>query len=641
MLPYAAWLSWLIPLIGSLLVPAAFRVGKRVGEGYAVALPAIGAIYSFSMIQDVWGGRASEERLPWIPLTQGRFLEAGVRVDPLSVLMASIATSIGTLVLIYSIEYMSHYHSEYSLARYYFFMTFFIGGMTELVMANNFLQLYVGWEIVGLCSYALIGFYYRKEQAAHAGIKAFVVTRAGDVALLIGIILLYTNVGSFNFGEISAGLRSGLETGTLSKAFVLLSLLLILGGAIGKSAQMPLDVWLPDAMEGPTPVSSYIHGASMVKAGVYLVARTVFSVVPLGLISPVLISDWYTTVAYIGGITALTSATMALTSVDIKRVIAFSTISQLGLMFAALGLATQLGWFSSQFHLLSHSVFKALLFLSAGTVIHTLGTNSLDEMGGLRRHMPVTFFTGAVGALALSGIPPFSGFFSKDLIIEASLESGKIPVILLIFLTSIFTVAYSLRWVYRIFFGAESEYVKSHHPHDAPLLMKIPLLVLASITILAGVVNVGGFTESSFLEFTGIEEHFETSLPAFLSSLTIIAIGGVAAYLVYFARILPAERLRSGGIGRALHRFLVNRYYIDAAYYKVFVGGTLWLSAQLRKYAEDKGIDGFNYFVADKVSGFVQIFRNLQTGQSNINISGFILGIALLLLLFLLLIFRV
>lgn len=630
MLPYSPWLSWIIPLAGSVFVPLFFKLGKRIGEVYSVAIVFLASAFSLSMIPDVWDGRSWMESIPWIPIPGG-FIEAGVMVDPLSVMMACIATFIGAWIMLYSVGYMAH---EEGLPRYYFFMVFFIGGMTGLVMADNFLQLYIFWEIVGLCSYALIGFYYRKPEAAHAGIKAFVTTRIGDVLMLIGIVILYSLFGTFKYSEITRALTHGLEEGVLSLPLLTLILILLFGGAVGKSAQIPLHVWLPDAMEGPTPVSALIHAATMVKAGIYLTARLTLSIIPFEEFPPTLLNQWYTIVAYIGAVTAFFAATMGLVMTDIKRVVAYSTISQLGLMLASLGLASELGWVASTFHILNHSIFKALLFLAAGSVMHAVGTTNIDEMGGLARAMPITFSTSLIGGLALAGVPPFSGFFSKDLIIEASLEVGSIPIYLLITFTSILTFIYIFRWIYKIFLSPQ-KHNGGHHVHESPPVMTIPLIVLA-----AGATVSGIYLEIThgFTDYLGIKLKHGTGYITLLTSSIIILFGAFMTYLVYFRGRLPPERFRSSGIGYRLHKLLVNRYYVDDLYYR-FVGWFVDSSNVLRKGAEDGGIDRFNYVVADGVKRTVNVIRNIQTGSSNINVGGIILGLTILILIFLTLLY--
>jgi NADH-quinone oxidoreductase subunit L len=630
MLPFAPWFSWVIPLIGSLLIPLVFRAGKRVGEVFAVAVAFAAAAFSISMIPDVYGlSKGIVIKVPWIPLGDGRFLEASLLLDPLSVMMASIATGIGALIVLYSVGYMAH---EEGLPRYYFFMLFFIGGMTLLVLSENFLMLYIGWEIVGMCSYALIGFYNKRPEANHAGIKAFVTTRVGDALMLIGIVMLFIQFGTFSFTGLEKNMASSVEKGHASFQSLLLPLLLIFGGAVGKSAQFPLHVWLPDAMEGPTPVSALIHAATMVKAGVYLVARMVLTVIPFEAFPPAALSQWYLTIAMIAGFTAFFAATMGLVSNDIKRVVAYSTISQLALMFAALAMASETGLLGGTFHVLSHSIFKALLFLAAGSVIHAVHTNNLDEMGGLRSKMPITFWTSAVGVLSLSGVPLFSGFWSKDLVIESTLEAGNTVVYLLVVAASVLTVTYSLRWLYKVFLAPPKGHA-SEHAHESPPVMTVPLIILAALSVAVGV--TGPFFEENFHHYLGLHGEVKTGLTTYLTSAAVLLTGAGLAYVYYLGGVSSPENVWRAGIGAQLHRLLVNRYYIDAFYYRVFVNGLDRLGAALLKFVELKVIDGFNYALSKATVAFVQFFRNIQTGESNINISGLIIGLAILLLLFL------
>ncbi|GBC68955.1 NADH-quinone oxidoreductase subunit L [archaeon HR01] len=629
MLPYAPWLSWVIPIVGSLFIPAFFRAGKRAGEIYAVAVAFLAAAFSISMLPDVYGVGAHgiTISIDWIPLGLDRWIDASLLVDPLSVLMASIATGIGALIILYSLGYMAH---EEGLPRYYFFMLFFIGGMTLLVMSENFLMLYIGWEIVGLCSYALISFYNKKPEANHAGIKAFVTTRIGDASMLIGIVMLFSLFGTFSFTGLEKAMASALESGAVSAGLLTVAFLLIFGGAVGKSAQFPLHVWLPDAMEGPTPVSALIHAATMVKAGIYLVARMIFTVIPFEAFPPALFTQWYTVIALIAGFTALMAASMGLVSSDIKRVIAYSTISQLALMLAALGMASEMGWFGGVFHLLSHSIFKALLFLAAGAVIHAVHTNSLDEMGGLRRHMPITFWTSLIGVLALAGLPPLSGFWSKDVVIQSTVEAGNTLVYLLVAATSILTFVYGLRWVYKVFLAPPATH--HHEVHEAPKVMTIPLIILATLSL--GIGLSGPVFEPLFGEYLGLEHHIEVSPVTYLTSGIILALGGGLGYLFYLGGRASPEAVRSTALGAALHKLLVNRYYIDAFYYRVFVDGLDRLSSLTHRFLELKVIDGFNYALTRATAYIVQGFRNIQTGESNINISGLVIGLIILLLLF-------
>ncbi|MDW7978807.1 MAG: proton-conducting transporter membrane subunit, partial [Candidatus Caldarchaeum sp.] len=433
------------------------------------------------------------------------------------------------------------------------------------------------------------------------------------------------------FTGLEKAMHDSLGKGLVSTATLLVPLLLIFGGAVGKSAQFPLHVWLPDAMEGPTPVSALIHAATMVKAGVYLVARMVLTVVPFEAFPPAALAEWYLAIALIAGFTSFFAATMGLVSSDIKRVVAYSTISQLALMLAALGMASELGLFSGTFHLLSHSIFKALLFLAAGAVIHAVHTNNLDEMGGLRAKMPITFWTSAVGVLSLSGVPLLSGFWSKDLVIESTLQAGNVVVFLLITGASILTVAYSLRWLYKVFLAPPTKHTE--HAHEAPPVMTIPLIILAAASVAIGV--SGPLFEEQLHHYLGLHGKVSTSLTTYATSAAILAVGGGLGYIFYLGGVRRPEDVRSGPLGGMVHRILENRYYVDAFYYKVFVAGLEKAGAALLKFVELKVIDGLNYALSKATVAFVQLFRNIQTGESNVNISGLIIGMVLLIIILL------
>ncbi|MGQ9542733.1 MAG: NADH-quinone oxidoreductase subunit L [Candidatus Bathyarchaeia archaeon] len=600
---YAPWLVWLIPLTGSVLVPVIALTNARLRDWFAVVVSFVGAAYSLSMIPQVLElhGVVKDLKVPWIPQIG---LEAGVLVDPLSVFMSVVASCIGALIMLYSIGYMAH---EEGLTRYYFFMLFFIGGMNGLVMADNFLQLFVFWEIVGLCSYALIGFWYRKESASRAGIKAFIVTKAGDVLLLIGVLMLFIHSGSFNF----LNTKIAIEAGKLAVSLLLTSSFLIFGGAIGKSAQFPLQVWLPDAMEGPTTVSALIHAATMVKAGVYLTART-FSLF-------VGVHEWLLIVIYVGSVTALMTASMALVSTDIKRVLAYSTISQLGLMIAALGVGSEAGWFASQFHVMSHALFKALLFLCAGSVMHAVGTTDMREMGGLRGSMPITFVTSVVGVLALSGVPPFNGFWSKDLIVAVVLHERLYIPLILIFLTSLCTAAYSFRWLALIFFGDGPKHREGMHLHESPTVMTLPLIILAVATTLSG------FFEESFSEYLGLEHGLGIQMAPLTLSLLALLIGFLPSYIIYFRGAVSPLSFRRGPLG-IIHKLLSEGYYFDHIYYTIFLNGFPKLCGWLYGQIEDRVIDRINYAVAGAAQVLSQSFRPTHTGNLNYNMSAVLLG---------------
>ncbi|MCS7146316.1 MAG: NADH-quinone oxidoreductase subunit L [Nitrososphaerota archaeon] len=618
-----AWLIWLLPMAASFLIPGVIKVSRRVGEVFSVAVVATAAFLTAQFLPWVSGGQSLRVEFVWINLPGGGAVRLGVLLDPLSVIMALIATGIGALILLYSIGYMSH---EKDVGRYYFFMTLFIGGMVLLVTSSNLLGLYIGWEIVGICSYALIGYYVHRREAREAAIKAFVTTRVGDVLLLASILLTFAAFNTLELTELRHIIEDRASTVALDMGLLMLVMLLAFGGAVGKSAQFPLHVWLPDAMEGPTPVSALIHAATMVKAGVYLIARYSLTLVPFERFTPAQLADWFTTISLIGGFTALFAASMGLVSNDIKRVIAYSTISQLALMFTALGVGTALGWFGGVFHVVSHSVFKALLFLAAGAVIHYLGTNNIDEMGGLRRFMPITFATSLVGVLALSGIPPFNGFFSKDVVLGALLESEAWLPLILVSTASILTVVYSFRWLSKVFLGEPRHHLGGHGHAEPPKTMIVPLIVLAALTL----TGLPPF-EESLHHFIGIHEELKIPTATYALSAIILAIGLTLSYLFYIRRVWKPEVLRQNPLLNSIHVLLVNRYYIDAAYKLVFVDGFTKLSSLIRRNLEERVIDGVNYAAARGFQRVVEAIRYIQTGSSNLNISGVAVGLIILL----------
>jgi NADH-quinone oxidoreductase subunit L len=593
MIPYAPWLVWLLPLTAAPLVAFMNFLHPKARDYFAVVVAFVTAALAVSMIPDVVAGPPyADLQSVWISIPGLFTVNVGVYVDPLSVFIANIAAGIGALIVLYSLGYMGQ---QEGITRYYFFMLLFIGGMVGLVMADNFFQLYIFWEIVGLCSYALIGFWYKRPEARKAGLKAFVVTRVGDACLLIGIILIYLNVGSLGFVDIENFLMS---LKPILPIFAIIPIWL-LGGAIGKSAQLPLHTWLPDAMEGPSTVSALIHAATMVKAGVYLMARThlLYSSA-----SPEMLAIWLSSLAWIGGITALSMALLGLVAVDMKKVLAYSTISQIGYMMLALGVTAEaFGVFASQFHLMSHAFFKALLFLCAGAVLHATGTRDMRQMGGLRHKMPITFVTSLIGVLALSAIPPFNGFWSKDIIFEAVFHAGNYPILILAVLTAVVTFAYCLRFISMIFLGKPSEYLKKVHVHEAPAVMTVPLIILAIFTCITGFLgpNFASFMAYSDLHFSFVPD----PVPLTLTICALVA-GGVPGYFVFFRKIPSAERVRSAVA--PLHKILENGYYFDWFYYTVFWHGLVAAS---------------------------QKFRKTHPGILNINITGIMIGICLIVFL--------
>jgi NADH-quinone oxidoreductase subunit L len=403
----------------------------------------------------------------WLPGSNGTLAYVGFWLDSISAIMLLVVSGVALAVQVYSLGYMSH-ETKPSLGRYYLYHSLFATAMLGLVLANNLLEVYLFWELVGVCSYLLIGFWYYKPEAARAAVKAFWVTRFGDMGLIIGIILLWGQTGTFDYQQIFGMVQAGqIPLGLLTLASVLM-----LMGAFGKSAQFPFHVWLPDAMEGPTPVSALIHAATMVAAGVYLVIRLfpIFEAVPLAL----------NVLTYVGSFTALLAATLATRQADIKKVLAYSTVSQLGFMMAALGVTAQV---ASYFHLFNHAFFKALLFLGAGSVIHAVGSNNFPEMGNLSRKMKVTSTVFMAGGLALAGIWPFSGFFSKDEILVAVGQSGKAVPLFFLLLTTFLTAFYIFRAIFLAFYGPKKAEV---HAHESPKVMTLPMGILAGLSLVTG-----------------------------------------------------------------------------------------------------------------------------------------------------------
>jgi len=556
------WLVWLFPVFSSFIVPFFAKIGSKCRSLFVIFSGAVTLIFAVLLVPAVHSeGIVLQSRIDWIPVIG---VKLGVYLDPLSVLFAVLIAFVGFVVLLYSLSYMAH---EEGQTRYYFFMLFFIGSMIGLVMADNFLQLFIFWELVSLCSYALVSFWYKKPEAVKAGIKVFLMTKIGDIALLVGIFLIYANVHSFSYAQVFE------KSKTITMPILTLTSLLFLFGAIVKSAQLPLHTWLYSAMEAPTSVSCLLHSATMVKAGVYLIARTnvIFCGVPI----------WLSSLTWIGAITALIGATLALHTPDIKGVPAYSTISQIGFMMAALGVASSpnsLGWFASIFHMISHAFFQGLGFLAIGGIIHQLGTRDMRKMGGLRREMPITFTFCIIVILARSGIPPFSSFFSKGLIAKSILSTGNIPLAFLIYSATAITFAYSYRFLVLTFAGKKPKHLEKIEIREPPNLMLISSAILA-----AGCITLG-FLGESIMRFLHISFAFNLADFFNVESLIFVAtliVGGLPIYLIYQRRVVPPERIRSGALA-FLDRVLERGYFFDSFYGAVSRGFLKMSSFTLR-----------------------------------------------------------
>src|SRR5271170_7713468 len=588
--------------------------GRRAGRG-AVNLVGPGVMFLAFAIT-LWGfarllampsGAALEVTLwPWI--TAGRFhTEIALRLDALSAVMTLIVSGVGAVIHLYSVGYMAH---DEDYARYFAYMNLFALSMLVLVLADNLLLMFVGWEGVGLCSYLLIAFWYDNPQFAYNGRKAFVVNRVGDAGFVLGMLTIISalaahGVWTLNFAELQA------HTAMLAPVATMAGLLLLLG-ATGKSAQIPLYVWLPDAMVGPTPVSALIHAATMVTAGVYMIARLgfIFTMAPSAL----------DLVATIGALTALFAATVALVQPDIKKVLAYSTISQLGYMFLGVGSGA---YASGIFHVMTHAFFKGLLFLCAGAVMHALGgEQDMNKMGALRRKIPITFWTMFTATLAIAAIPPFSGYFSKDLILEAAYESGHTWLWLLGVITAGLTSFYIFRLIFMTFFGdsrVDSE--KEHHIHESPPVMAIPLIVLAILATVGGWVNLpdGWLWGNAFVRFlTPAVGTFKPIVEANITStsmpLVASLIGIVLAYVLYIR--LPGLPFLLAWRLKAPYDLLLNKYYIDQLYDVVVTRPLFWVSY----YVLDRAVDSYMIDGAAEGAGLAvltsgQVARRAETGN--------------------------
>lgn len=652
------WLIPLFPAIGFLingLIGRWWRLNKTFVSW--VACSALGLSFLFSVLVFIDLLKLPPEARVAIPdkvlfdwiVSGGLKTVIGYKVDPLSIVMALVVTGVSFFIHIYSVGYM---HEDPGFTRYFSYLNLFVFMMLNLVLANNFLLMFVGWEGVGLCSYLLIGFWFERDAPANAGKKAFVVNRIGDFGFLLGMFLIFSKLGTLTFDEVFS------KAHLLDPVTVTLITLLLFTGAVGKSAQLPLYVWLPDAMEGPTPVSSLIHAATMVTAGVYMVARchVLYEMAPLSM----------AVVATVGALTAMYAASMALVQVDFKRVLAYSTISQLGYMFLAVGV----GAFSAGiFHLMTHAFFKGLLFLGAGSVMHALsGELDIRKMGALRKKMPVTFWTFLLATLAIAGVPGFSGFFSKDEILWSAFSSprGHFLLWLIGFITAGMTAFYMFRLCFTAFCGDyRGDRELWHHAHESPPVMTIPMVVLAVLSVIGGYVGVpavlgganhfhhflapvfglhdGGGHEAALRllplawagEAAGEGGHGSAALELLMMVLSVaMAFAGIyLAYTLYLKRPeLPKALVQR--YPRA-YTVLFNKYYVDEIYQFLFVDSCKRLGTILWRQFDEAVVDRTVNLVAAIMRVLGGGLRLLQTGFVQDYALGIILG-AVIVMLFLL-----
>jgi NADH-quinone oxidoreductase subunit L len=670
---YYFWLIWIIPFVGCLVTTMMGKLGKA-RDYAAVLFSFVSAVFSSLVLLPVLEGQSISvynsiipTSVPWI---SSLGLSMGILTDPYTIILTNIVSWVGFLILLYSLDYM---RGDSGLTRYWFFMNFFLGSMQLIVLSDNLLSLFIGWEGVGLASYALIGYYYSdkkeywvgtpgqkamgEEQAyspSHAGMKAFVMTRVGDMAFLAGLFILFYYARTFNFHSLAS--NTTWATSLTGAGLIVPVALLIFGGAIGKSAQFPLQEWLPDAMAGPAPVSALIHAATMVNAGVILVAR-VGPIFYFALINnPGLIQPFFVTVAWVGAFTAFLAATQGMVGYELKKILAYSTSSQIGYMVMALGLTGlssnfAQGLSAGLFHLLSQALFKACLFMAAGVLIHVTGSKYISDMGGLKDKMRLTFAVFLIAAAALSGIPPLSGFWSKDAVLATAWDAGQYGLFAVGAVTAGITAFYTFRMFGIIFYGDKSQHLqemmegatqplgphvqtneneegehkvepaetervevehkeqeKGHEPHETRPVGWIPYTILGVMSFVIGILvpilNIGGAIDAAATTYlaglfpkivssTVVSAPFNFESAAI--SLVFVVIGLATAWALYIGRrSKPENFVGQTGFMHGLYKFLENRWYINAVYYKAFVDAPVQFAQWTTDTVEDKVLSKIN-----------------------------------------------
>ncbi len=615
----------LFPLIG-FLINGFF--GKKIGKSLSGIIASVSILASFILSVLIFvelSGPAEKSHIvnlfSWI--NSGNLkIPFEFLVDPLSSLFLLIITGIGFLIHIYSIGYMSH---DEGFARFFTYLNLFVFFMLLLVLGNNYLIMFVGWEGVGLCSYLLIGFWFKNNAYNNAARKAFVMNRIGDLGFLLGIILVFITFGSISYNEVF------LKAGTASTGVITTIALLLFVGAMGKSAQIPLYTWLPDAMAGPTPVSALIHAATMVTAGIYMIVRSnvFYSISEVA-------SE---TVAIVGVVTALFAATIGLFQNDIKKILAYSTVSQLGLMFLALGVGA---YSSAVFHVTTHAFFKALLFLGAGSVIHAMGgEQDIRKMGGLSGKIKITFMTMLMGTIAISGLPPFSGFFSKDEILAHTYEHS--PLLWMFgMIASMLTAFYMFRLLFLTFFGKfRGTHEQEHHLHESPSSMTFPLIVLAILSVVGGLLGLPEFWHMPNWMSNNLETIIVRKNPSTLNHETEWMLMGIAvlaaAVTIYLAYIIYRQKktipLKEGDKMPGLQTVIYNKYYVDEFYDAVIRKPLDVLSVAFHKFFDIQIIDGLVNGVGSTVKTLGSGIRLLQQGNIGFYIISMVIGIVFIILL--------
>ena len=677
----SAWLIWMLPFAAALIMPGIGKLSKKSTGYVAVGFALMSAVSAASLIPLALEAGEVHSQIMWI---EALGIKAGVLADPLSIIMANVVGWISFLIMIYSTGYMK---GDKDITRFWFWMMFFIGSMQLIVLSDNLLQVFFGWEGVGLASYALISFWYRDKKKdhvgvegrtvlgmldyyspTHAGMKAFIMTKVGDVMMIAGMLLIFLFAGTFGFKELMGD--TDWATAMAAQGLLVPAFVLLFGGAMGKSAQFPLNEWLLEAMTGPTAVSALIHAATMVKAGVFLVARIgplVFALSAAGIMA----DQFFEIIAWVGAITALLLATQGMVNPEIKKVLAYSTGSQIGYMMMALGVAGLSaqyvdGYTAGFFHLISHAMFKASLFMAAGALLHIVGSRFMTDMGGLRKHMKKTYAFMWAAGLGLMGAPFITtGFWSKDAIFAAVYESGNewaLPLFLIAILTAVITAFYTTRMLGMVFFGKKSKHIEKmeeegHHIHEASPSMWIPYGILAVLTIGIGIIGLSAeegihhlFTEYLEHSFGIHSAHVTTEasiLPEFLQGLNPVALGsslvafatGIGlGYIFYIGRwVDPVKFVNSNIVFYSIHKLFLNRWYLNAMVYWCFVTTPLWLARGVSRYFEKTAIDyGMNGGVQKAVSWSAKVIQGTQTGVSQSYL--FVFGAGLLFVVLILLI---
>jgi len=679
------WLCWALPAVGS-VVPLAMRGGSARMKGIPIVIfTFLSMVLALLMLPSLSSSGYSDIQAVWFSLPGGGSVDMGMLVDPLSVIVVNVVALLSFLIIVYSLKYVE---GDKSAGRYWFLMSLFVGGMLLLILADNLILFFIGWKMVGLCSYGLIGYYYQDERehwiggpAPHAfqkpsraGLKALLVTTFGDVALLASIIIIYIYSGTFNFMELYQTSGSWLAQMAQTPGLLALVCLLFVAGPLAKSAQFPFQEWLPDAMAGPTPVSALIHAATMVKAGVYLVAR----VLPIFFLAYWVVAPGYPealvffyAVAAAGAITIFLGATQAMVALELKKVLAYSTISAIGYMMLSLGVSGLSpaslveGLSSGIFHLINHGVYKAALFLCAGIAIHASGSIYIHEMGLSRKSMRSVLIFMVIGGLALTGAPPLSGFWSKEGILMSCLESGQYLLFAVASITVIATI-FSVVRVMGMMFASKTSgagtgappsastsagHGDKSHSGKAPALMLLPCGILAGLTVLISGVGpwlgetLKGIFEGYLVDTLGLPlasmlpEHsasggLSLSLTLFASSVVMIAIGALPAYRLYIQHKWSAPDLLARHTSlRALHRLLWDRYYLDAIANRIFIGWTLAARSPIAKYLEGTMDAAINVGIPSLICAASRSLRRIQTGILSVNMLYFIALIAALVLL--------